>query len=111
MMREGPWGKTPGVIRWERAQSGEFHPAIAAAGTENDAARMARSGAPVKQITTGTVCHLDAGMVERALAGWVLRDLDFLFIENVGNLVCPSSFDVGEELRLVLTPPKEKISP
>ncbi|MCU1269385.1 MAG: hydrogenase accessory protein HypB [Acidobacteriaceae bacterium] len=70
--------------------------------TENDAARLARSGAPVKQITTGTVCHLDAGMVERALEGWAVEDLDYLFIENVGNLVCPSSFDLGEDLRLVL---------
>ena len=70
--------------------------------TENDALRLARSGAPVRQITTGTVCHLDAGMVERALAGWRLEDLNFLFIENVGNLVCPSSFDLGEDLRLVL---------
>lgn len=70
--------------------------------TENDAARLARSGAPVKQITTGTVCHLDAAMVENALAGWPIEDFDFLFIENVGNLVCPSSFDLGEDLRLVL---------
>jgi hydrogenase nickel incorporation protein HypB len=70
--------------------------------TENDAARLARSGAPVRQITTGTVCHLDAKMVEQALAGWNLQALDFLFIENVGNLVCPSSFDLGEDLRLVL---------
>lgn len=71
--------------------------------TENDAARLARSGAAVKQITTGTVCHLDAGMVNRALEAWPLHELDFLFIENVGNLVCPSSFDLGEDLRLVLT--------
>ena len=70
--------------------------------TENDAARLARSGALVKQIITGTVCHLDAGMVERALADWSLHNLDILFIENVGNLVCPSSFDLGEDLRLVL---------
>ena len=70
--------------------------------TENDATRLARSGAPVKQITTGTICHLDASMVERALNGWNLRELDFLFIENVGNLVCPSSFDLGEDLRVVL---------
>lgn len=70
--------------------------------TENDAARLARSGAPVKQITTGTVCHLDATMIERALEDWNLEDLDILFIENVGNLVCPSSFDLGEDLRLVL---------
>lgn len=70
--------------------------------TENDAARLARSRAPVKQIITGTVCHLEAAMIENALADWDLRQLDFLFIENVGNLVCPSSYDLGEDLRLVL---------
>ncbi len=70
--------------------------------TENDAVRLARSKAPVKQIVTGTVCHLEADMVGRALEGWDLRELDILFIENVGNLVCPSSYDLGEELRLVL---------
>ena len=70
--------------------------------TENDAARLARSKAPVKQIITGTVCHLDADMVHRSLAGWDLNNLDCLFIENVGNLVCPSSYDLGENLRIVL---------
>ncbi len=70
--------------------------------TENDAARLARSQAPVRQIVTGTVCHLEASMVETALDGWRLDELDLLFIENVGNLVCPSSYDLGEELRLVL---------
>ena len=70
--------------------------------TENDAVRLARSKAPVKQITTGTVCHLEAAMVQTALADWDLNQLDFLFIENVGNLVCPSSYDLGENLRLVL---------
>ena len=70
--------------------------------TDNDALRLARSQAPVKQITTGTLCHLEAAMVERALDGWEIGDLDFLFIENVGNLVCPSSYDLGENLRLVL---------
>jgi hydrogenase nickel incorporation protein HypB len=70
--------------------------------TENDAQRLARSGAPLKQITTGTLCHLEAAMVESALAEWNLADLDFLFIENVGNLVCPSSHDLGENVRLVL---------
>ena len=70
--------------------------------TENDAVRLARSQVPVKQITTGTVCHLEAAMVESALADWDLDQLDFLFIENVGNLVCPSSYDLGEDLRLVL---------
>jgi hydrogenase nickel incorporation protein HypB len=70
--------------------------------TENDAARLSRSGAPVRQIATGTVCHLDAGMIERAIADWQLESLDVLFIENVGNLVCPSSFDLGEDIRIVL---------
>ncbi|CAN5522328.1 hydrogenase nickel incorporation protein HypB [soil metagenome] len=70
--------------------------------TENDAVRLAQSGAPVRQIVTGTVCHLEADMVEKALGDWRLDELDFLFIENVGNLVCPSSYDLGEDLRLVL---------
>jgi hydrogenase nickel incorporation protein HypB len=70
--------------------------------TENDARRLQRSGAPVKQITTGTICHLDATMVSSALSDWNLMDFDMLFIENVGNLVCPSSYDLGEDLRVVL---------
>jgi hydrogenase nickel incorporation protein HypB len=70
--------------------------------TDNDAERLARAEVPVRQITTGTVCHLEARMVERALEGWDLRELDCLFIENVGNMVCPSSYDLGEDLRLVL---------
>jgi hydrogenase nickel incorporation protein HypB len=69
--------------------------------TDNDAARLARSGAPVRQIVTGTVCHLDAEMVRGALDGWPGEELDFLFIENVGNHVCPSSYDLGENLRAV----------
>ena len=70
--------------------------------TENDANRLARSGAPVRQIVTGTVCHLEAEMIRRALDGWSLADLDFLFIENVGNLVCPAAYDLGEDFRVVL---------
>ncbi len=70
--------------------------------TENDAKRLAESGAPVRQIVTGTVCHLEADMVERAIGDWNLDELDHLFVENVGNLVCPSSYDLGEDLRLVL---------
>jgi hydrogenase nickel incorporation protein HypB len=70
--------------------------------TDNDARRLARSQAPVRQITTGTVFHLEAQMVEQALDGWKLDELDLLFIENVGNLVCPSSFDLGESCRAVL---------
>jgi hydrogenase nickel incorporation protein HypB len=70
--------------------------------TANDADRLARSKAPVKQITTGTLCHLEAAMVESAIEDWNLNELDFLFIENVGNLVCPSSYDLGENMRVVL---------
>jgi hydrogenase nickel incorporation protein HypB len=70
--------------------------------TENDAVRLARSQAPVKQITTGTLCHLEAAMVEHALDDWDIGHLDFLFVENVGNLVCPASYDLGEDLRVVL---------
>jgi hydrogenase nickel incorporation protein HypB len=70
--------------------------------TENDALRLKRTEVPVKQIITGTLCHLEAAMIESALAEWEWAKLDFLFIENVGNLVCPSSYDLGEDLRLVL---------
>ena len=70
--------------------------------TENDAARLQRATPNVKQITTGTSCHLDAQMVQQALESWDIGPVDFLFIENVGNLVCPSSYDLGEEFRFVL---------
>src|SRR5579864_9115725 len=70
--------------------------------TENDARRLARFGFPVKQIITGGTCHLDAKMIGKHLEGWKLEDLDFLIVENVGNLVCPSSYDLGEECKIVL---------
>jgi hydrogenase nickel incorporation protein HypB len=70
--------------------------------TENDALRLARSEVPVRQITTGTLCHLEAAMIEHALEDWNLGQLDILFVENVGNLVCPASYDLGEDLRMVL---------
>jgi hydrogenase nickel incorporation protein HypB len=70
--------------------------------TDNDAQRLGRCQVPVRQIITGTACHLEAQMVGDALEGWKLDELDFLFLENVGNLVCPSSYDLGEGLRLVL---------
>ena len=70
--------------------------------TDNDAERLARSQVPVRQITTGTTCHLEAAMVDKTLGDWSLDDLDFLFIENVGNLVCPASYDLGEALRFVI---------
>jgi hydrogenase nickel incorporation protein HypB len=70
--------------------------------TENDATRLQRFGFPVKQITTGGTCHLDARMIERHLADWRLEEVDLLFVENVGNLVCPSSYDLGEAAKIVL---------
>jgi hydrogenase nickel incorporation protein HypB len=70
--------------------------------TENDARRLARFGYPVKQITTGGTCHLDARMIQKHLADWPLDGFDLLLIENVGNLVCPSSYDLGEHAKIVL---------
>ena len=70
--------------------------------TENDARRLAQFGFPVRQITTGGTCHLDARMILKHLAEWDLAGLDLLLIENVGNLVCPSSYDLGEHAKIVL---------
>ena len=70
--------------------------------TDNDARRLAASGAPVRQINTHGICHLEAEMVGKHLDGWELAGLDYLFIENVGNLVCPSSYDLGEKIRVAL---------
>jgi hydrogenase nickel incorporation protein HypB len=70
--------------------------------TDADAVRLARYGFPVRQITTAGACHLDARMVRRALEGWDLAAIDLLFIENVGNLVCPTSYDLGEAHKIVL---------
>jgi hydrogenase nickel incorporation protein HypB len=70
--------------------------------TDNDAQRLAKAGFPVKQISTGGACHLDAKMVKNALADWKLEDIDLLFVENVGNLICPTSFDLGEAAKIVV---------
>jgi hydrogenase nickel incorporation protein HypB len=97
-------GKTT-LLRETLIRLGESHRVAALVGdlaTENDAKRLAQSGAPVRQIVTGTVCHLEAEMVKTALQGWRLDELDFLFVENVGNLVCPASYDLGEDFRAVL---------
>jgi hydrogenase nickel incorporation protein HypB len=97
-------GKTAFLESVLAGLSGRFRVAalVGDLATDNDARRLARTRVPVRQIITGTVCHLEAEMVSAALEGWTLEDLDFLFIENVGNLVCPSTFDLGEDLRLVL---------
>jgi hydrogenase nickel incorporation protein HypB len=70
--------------------------------TDNDARRLSGSGAQVRQIETHGICHLDAEMISGRIQGWDLASLDYLFIENVGNLVCPSSYDLGEDLRVAL---------
>ncbi len=97
-------GKTAFLEKLLGALACDYHVAalVGDLATENDAARLQRATPNVRQITTGTICHLDAHMIEEALASWHLDALDFLFIENVGNLVCPSSYDLGEELRFVL---------
>ena len=75
--------------------------------TENDADRMGESGCPTKQILTGTMCHLEADMVEAAVEDFELANTDVLFVEYVGNLVCPQGFDLGEDLRVLFFPSTE----
>lgn len=97
-------GKTALLERTIRALSGELRVAaiVGDLATENDAERLRSAGAPALQITTGSACHLDAHMIHHALDAIALADLDLLLIENVGNLVCPASFDLGEDLFVVL---------
>ena len=70
--------------------------------TDNDARRLAETGVPVRQIQTHGLCHLEADMIAAQLEGWDLAGLHYLFIENVGNLVCPTSWDLGESVRIAL---------
>ncbi len=70
--------------------------------TDNDAQRLMRYGYPVRQICTGGACHLDAAMVEGHLGTWLSRGLQLLLIENVGNLVCPTSYDLGEDAKIAI---------
>lgn len=97
-------GKTALLERTLRDLSGALHMAVAVGdlATENDAARLRQWGAQAEQIVTGTVCHLDASMVQQVLPRFDLDELEVLFLENVGNLVCPSSYDLGEAARAVL---------
>ncbi|THF87062.1 hydrogenase nickel incorporation protein HypB [Deinococcus sp. KSM4-11] len=97
-------GKTALLERTLRDLAGGLRMGVAVGdlATENDAARLRRWGSPAEQIVTGTICHLDAGMVQRVLPRFDLGALDVLFLENVGNLVCPSSYDLGEAARAVL---------
>jgi hydrogenase nickel incorporation protein HypB len=98
-------GKTAFLEQTLRAMRGSGLRVAALVGdleTDNDARRLAASGAPVRQINTHRCCHLEASMITEHLAGWDLNDLDYLFIENVGNLVCPASYDLGEKLRIAM---------
>jgi hydrogenase nickel incorporation protein HypB len=97
-------GKTALLCETLRRMRGLYRAAalVGDLATDHDGARLRETGVPVRQITTGTVCHLDAEMVRGALADWDIFALDFLCIENVGNLVCPAGYDLGEDLRAVL---------
>ena len=93
------------TLRELRARGAQAAALVGDLETDNDARRLAASGAPVRQINTHGICHLDAEMIGRHLEGWEgvsLAGLNYLFIENVGNLVCPSSYDLGERIRVVL---------
>jgi hydrogenase nickel incorporation protein HypB len=97
-------GKTALLERTLDALAGEVRCAVLVGDleTDNDARRLRRPGLPVAQITTGGTCHLDASMIARGLAALPLEGVQLLFIENVGNLVCPASFDLGENRRITL---------
>ncbi|MEU6523533.1 hydrogenase nickel incorporation protein HypB [Streptomyces sp. NPDC046924] len=98
-------GKTA-LLERELLLAGERQVTVAALtadlATENDAERLARSGAPVKQVLTDGLCHLEADMLAGHLHDWLPEHTRLLFVENVGNLVCPASYDLGESLRVVL---------
>lgn len=98
-------GKTAFLEETLRRLADRGEPVAAVVGdleTDNDARRLARSGVPVRQIQTHGLCHLEADMIAAQLEGWDLGQLRYLFIENVGNLVCPTSWDLGESVRLAL---------
>lgn len=97
-------GKTEFLTRTLERLIPEFEVAavVGDLATENDASRLATSGAVAKQIKTDSICHLEADMVASAIRDWDIAQLNYLFIENVGNLVCPTSWDLGEDLRVLL---------
>jgi hydrogenase nickel incorporation protein HypB len=97
-------GKTTLVQKTAEALTGRLRVGVIVGdlATDNDAARLRAAGVPVVQITTGTVCHLEAEMVAKAMTQLPLDALDVLVIENVGNLVCPATYDLGEDLRVVV---------
>src|SRR5919206_1834632 len=95
-------GKTAVLEATARAMTGWRLGAVSAdLATDNDAQRLLRAGIPSKAITTGQACHLDAELVHRSLHDFPWKDLDVFFIENVGNLVCPAIYDLGQEANVV----------
>jgi len=97
-------GKTTLLEATVRALDGELGMAVIEGdvATENDADRIRALGAPAHQILTGGACHLDARQVEKAMTDGGLPEVDILFIENVGNLICPTTYDLGEDFKVVL---------
>lgn len=97
-------GKTSLLERTLADLKGEFRMAVIEGDlqTDNDARRVAATGAQAVQVNTEGGCHLDSSMIEDAIAVLDMKDLDILFIENVGNLVCPVEFDLGEDLKLAV---------
>jgi len=95
-------GKTALLEATARAFPGHRFGAISGdLATDHDAQRLRAAGVPAKTITTGSACHLDAEMVHRALHDIPLRPFDYFFIENVGNLVCPAIYDLGQQVNVV----------
>ncbi len=90
------------TLRTLREQGSRAAALVGDLATDNDARRLAQAGVPVKQINTDGRCHLEAQMISDHLAEWDLDAFEYLFIENVGSLVCPSSYDLGEDVRVVL---------
>jgi hydrogenase nickel incorporation protein HypB len=97
-------GKTSLLERTIRALKDEFRVGVVEGDIQSthDAERISQTGAPVVQINTGGACHLDSNMIQAALKGLDIANLDLLFIENVGNLVCPAEFNLGEDFKTMI---------
>jgi len=97
-------GKTSLLVETLKALDGRLRCAVIEGDqqTDLDARRIAETGFPVRQVNTGQACHLDAAMIKAAVSELAVAGLDLLFIENVGNLICPAEFDLGENVKVVL---------
>ena len=97
-------GKTSLLVETLKALDGNLKCAVIEGDqqTDLDAQRIAETGVPVRQVNTGQACHLDAAMIKKAVTELAVTDLNLLFIENVGNLICPAEFDLGENIKVVL---------